>query len=195
MPVRVRPGVPYGSVAQSAERLAVNQDVAGSSPAGIAIAIFRRLCRWDASRRRCTWPAWMHPSVPYVEEGLEVLAWRRVRRRYQAAGNCDIWNSVVLVAGLLGKQVSPLGDCRFEPCLFRHHNTVFGPSWLIKSNPRAFPKWAKDCISTWSNVIIGSQPVSKAGVPQGIAGSSPACSARYAAVAIMERARQNGCRS
>ena len=96
MPVRARPGVPYGSVAQSEEHLAVNQAVAGSSPAGIAIAIFRRLCRWDASRRRCTWPAWMHPSVPYVEEGLEVLAWRRVRRRYQAAGNCDIWNSVVI---------------------------------------------------------------------------------------------------
>lgn len=86
-------------------------------------------------------------------------------------------------------------DCRFEPCLFRHHNTVFGPSRLTISNLRAILKQAKDCIFIWSNVIIGSQPVSKAGVPQGIAGSSPACSARYAAVAIMERARQNGCRS
>ena len=33
-------------------------------------------------------------------------------------------------------------------------------------------------------MIIGSQPVSKAGVPQGIAGSSPACSAIHVAVAI-----------
>lgn len=70
-------------------------------------------------------------------------------------------------------------DCRFEPCLFRHHNTVFGPSRLTISNLRAILKQAKDCIFIWSNVIIGSQPVSKAGVPQGIAGSNPACSARF----------------
>lgn len=38
MRVRVPPGVPYGSLAQLAEHLAVNQGVAGSSPAGIAIA-------------------------------------------------------------------------------------------------------------------------------------------------------------
>lgn len=38
MRVRVSPGVPYGSLAQLAEHLAVNQGVAGSSPAGIAIA-------------------------------------------------------------------------------------------------------------------------------------------------------------
>lgn len=57
MPVRVRPGVPYGSVAQSAERLAVNQDVAGSSPAGIAIAGEPRPVEWRMpTLKKPAWP-------------------------------------------------------------------------------------------------------------------------------------------
>lgn len=102
------------------------------------------------------------------------------------AGLEGIAHGTVLVIGSrpAWKAGVPSGDCRFEPCLFRHHDTVFGPSRLTNSNPRARPFWAKDSIFIWSNVIIGSQPVSKAGVPQGIAGSSPACSAIYAAVAI-----------
>ena len=103
----------------------------------------------------------------------KVWAWGIAYGTVLAIGSRPAWK-----AGVRG---SP--DCRFEPCLFRHHDTVFGPSRLTISNLRAILKRAKDCIFIWSNVIIGSRPVSKAGVPQGIAGSSPACSARYAAVA------------
>lgn len=120
MPVRIRLGVPFGFVAQLAERLAVNQDVAGSNPAGAAIiVIFHRLVPLGCVPPTMLGPRWMRPLAQCggwhgsacAILGSSVCRWRRIA----------IFGTVLAIGSRLVWKASAWGNpgCRFESCLFR----------------------------------------------------------------------------
>lgn len=67
MRVRAPLGVPFGSLAQLAERLAVNQDVAGSNPAGAAKAERPRFSSVLYCFARCRGPETL-PAGPHMQQ-------------------------------------------------------------------------------------------------------------------------------